>query len=174
MSSAHFSSETYRQALRFAANAHGSQKYPGSDMPYLVHLVEVTSEITQALFHTPMMDGELAIQCALLHDTLEDTPIQEEMLLAEFGQAVLNGVKALSKDPKLPASLSMVDSLNRIQHQPKEIWAVKMADRIANLYAPPVHWDKSKMKAYREEAITIHVACNQSGGIERIGKADML
>jgi (p)ppGpp synthase/HD superfamily hydrolase len=131
-------------------------------MPYLVHLVEVASEITHAMFHIPMMDGELAIQCALLHDTLEDTPVTEEMLESEFGRTVTDGVKALSKDPNLPPTLAMVDSLTRIQKQPYGIWAVKMADRIANLHAPPMHWDKAKMKAYQEEAKTIHSALHEA------------
>ena len=50
----------------------------------------------------------------------------------------------------------MIDSLNRIKVQPKEIWAVKMADRICNLYAPPYYSDKSKKEKYLEEAKTIY------------------
>jgi len=28
--------------------------------------------------------------------------------------------------------------INRIEHQPKEVWAVKLADRITNLQKPPI------------------------------------
>jgi (p)ppGpp synthase/HD superfamily hydrolase len=46
----------------------------------------------------------------------------------------------------------MVDSLRRIREQPQEVWAVKLADRIANLDAPPPSWTPEKMAAYRSEA----------------------
>jgi (p)ppGpp synthase/HD superfamily hydrolase len=46
--------------------------------------------------------------------------------------------------------------LKRIKEQPKEIWAIKMADRIANLYAPPFYWTNEKKSEYLEEARLIH------------------
>ena len=50
----------------------------------------------------------------------------------------------------------MLDSLQRIQAQPKEIWMVKMADRVTNLYHPPYYWDKTKIAAYRNEGQVIY------------------
>ena len=50
----------------------------------------------------------------------------------------------------------MIDSLERIKAQPKEVWAVKMADRICNLYAPPFYWDNEKKEEYISEAKLIH------------------
>ena len=52
----------------------------------------------------------------------------------------------------------MEDSLARIQQQPPEIWLVKMADRISNLYHPPYYWDNAKIEAYRYEAMIIYQA----------------
>ena len=49
----------------------------------------------------------------------------------------------------------MQDSLNRIKLLPKEVWAVKLADRITNLQEPPQHWNTSKKEEYRQEAIQI-------------------
>jgi len=46
----------------------------------------------------------------------------------------------------------MIDSINRIKQQPKEVWAVKLADRITNLQEPPSHWNNDKKKSYLEEA----------------------
>jgi (p)ppGpp synthase/HD superfamily hydrolase len=46
----------------------------------------------------------------------------------------------------------MLDSLKRIKQQPKEIWAVKLADRIVNLYEPPYYWNNDKKKKYKEES----------------------
>jgi (p)ppGpp synthase/HD superfamily hydrolase len=49
----------------------------------------------------------------------------------------------------------MPDSLRRILAQPPEIAAVKLADRITNLSAPPHYWTREKCAAYRVEAIAI-------------------
>jgi (p)ppGpp synthase/HD superfamily hydrolase len=38
----------------------------------------------------------------------------------------------------------MLDSLNRTKQLQKEVWAVKLADRITNLQTPPTHWDTVK------------------------------
>lgn len=46
----------------------------------------------------------------------------------------------------------MLDSLERIKLQPKEVWCVKIADRITNLQPPPKHWTMEKKINYREEA----------------------
>ena len=64
---------------------------------------------------------------------------------------------ALSKkNPELAKSRRLADSLDRIKAQPREIWMVKLADRITNLQPPPVHWTQAKILKYRDEAIEIH------------------
>lgn len=52
----------------------------------------------------------------------------------------------------------MSDSLERIKQQPKEVWAVKLADRITNLQPPPANWNNDKKKEYLEEAVAIYEA----------------
>ncbi len=49
----------------------------------------------------------------------------------------------------------MRDSLERIRAQPREVWAVKLADRITNLEPPPPHWTAEKKYSYRAEAVEI-------------------
>jgi (p)ppGpp synthase/HD superfamily hydrolase len=41
--------------------------------------------------------GDLAIQCALLHDVLEDTDTTESAVEVAFGPLVLRGSRALTK-----------------------------------------------------------------------------
>jgi (p)ppGpp synthase/HD superfamily hydrolase len=126
---------------------------------YLNHIGSVAMELVWALPTAPDVDGNLAIQCAILHDVLEDTPATYELVLVHFGKAVADGVQALSKDESLPTKAAqMEDSLRRIRQQPQEVWMVKLADRIANLDPPPHHWDGAKIAAYRQEAIVIHDA----------------
>ena len=75
-----------------------------------------------------------------------------------FGPKVLDGVQALTKNASLPKSEAMADSLARIRSQPREVWAVKLADRITNLQPPPTHWTPEKIASYRNEAKIIHRA----------------
>lgn len=163
-----WSQDIYINAYRFAADAHWNSKkrqvVPGTDIPYLMHFSMVAMEVIAALEKESDLDGDLAVQCALLHDTIEDTNTTYDQLVEKFGLAVANGVNALTKDESIGENVSkekkkklqMTDSLERIRKQPKEIWMVKMADRITNLQPPPKHWSQDKINRYREEAYEIH------------------
>ncbi|MGN7613500.1 HD domain-containing protein [Magnetococcales bacterium HHB-1] len=144
--------EHYLKAWSFAAEAHQGQNLPGSELPYIVHLGSVTMEVIATLAQEAVPKPNLAIQCALLHDVLEDTEVTFAQLKDQFGQAVADGVQALSKDDRLPKTDAMLESLKRIQKQPQEVWMVKMADRITNLQPPPSHWPTEKCCQYRDEA----------------------
>ncbi|MFN6463458.1 MAG: HD domain-containing protein [Nostoc sp. DedVER02] len=157
LSPKNWSQETYIKAFKKAAYAHQGQKMPGSEIPYLMHLNFVSMEVIAAL-SVETHDGNLAIQCAILHDTIEDTDTTFEDIKTEFGESVANGVLALTKDENLAKHLQMADSLQRIKKQPQEIWMVKLADRITNLQAPPHYWNRDKIVRYREEGIQIYEA----------------
>ena len=154
-----WSPECYLKAWDFACLAHRGQSYtghvPGVVYDYINHPAAVAMEVMHALGSHPHYDGNLALQCALLHDTLEDTEVSYSDLCLLFNKAVADGVQALSKNPHLPKAAQMRDSLQRIRQQPCEVWLVKLADRINNLqYAPP-HWSASKVQAYQDEALLI-------------------
>jgi (p)ppGpp synthase/HD superfamily hydrolase len=159
-----WSQDKYTQALGFAAEAHGDQQVPGKPYSYVVHLASVSMEIMSVLAYTPHLNADLAIQCALLHDVLEDSDTSESVLKAEFGPEVAGGVRALAKNKKLPPSERLKDSLHRILGEPVEIGMVKMADRISNLAEPPEHWFEDKITDYLEEAKVIYHSlrhCNE-------------
>ena len=147
-----WSQEAYIKAYRFAAERHKGQLVPGTEWSYLAHLSMVSMEIMAALNHETDMDGNLAVQVAILHDTIEDTDTTYEELLSEFGQHVADGVLALTKDKKVEKQDQMSDSLRRIKLQPREIWMVKLADRITNLQPPPSYWSTEKKKKYLDQA----------------------
>jgi len=150
-----FSPERYVAALELAATKHAAQKVPGSELPYLVHVVTVAAELIASFAAMTQLDEDLAVQCALLHDTIEDTGTSRDEIAAKFGDAVAAGVSALSKDASLPKPEQMADSLRRIREQPREVWMVKLADRITNLSESPHYWTRDKRIAYRDEAIVI-------------------
>jgi (p)ppGpp synthase/HD superfamily hydrolase len=144
--------ERYLAAYHFAARAHGIQRYPGTEISYIMHLSFVSMEVIAALERESGYDGDLAVQCALLHDTLEDTKTTFEALAENFGEAVANGVDALTKTDGLPKPEAMRDSLRRIQELSREVWLVKLADRVTNLQPPPPDWDEEKIDRYRVQA----------------------
>lgn len=139
---------------------HNGQTYGGQNknqkIEYINHIGSVVFEIINASKNTPDFNFDLAIKCAFLHDTIEDTDYPIEDLEKEYGKEVKEGVLALTKNTELEKEHQMTDSLNRIKLQPKEIWAVKMADRICNLYAPPYFWKEAKKEKYLEEAKIIY------------------
>ena len=148
-----FSPDRYVEAMRFAATAHIADQEQGSELPYLVHVVAVAAEVIAALPAMPDIDADLAIACALLHDTVEDTDVTLDDIRARFGDSVAAGVAALTKDSVLTdKSHAMADSLRRIKDQPREIAIVKLADRITNMSEPPQSWSRDKRSAYRVEA----------------------
>ena len=144
----------YQKTILFAADKHAkvNQYIPGTKIPYAVHLSNLCMEILLADQKTENFNLKLAIQAALLHDTLEDTDTTEIELEENFGIVIPVCVKALTKNTKLPKDQQMADSLNRITKMPSEIWTVKLADRITNLQPPPAHWNNERKMDYREEA----------------------
>ena len=105
-------------------------------------------ELFAAASHTPGFDLKFAIQTALLHDTLEDTPTTKAELEKVFGDEVAEAVWALTKDPKLLKDYRLTDSLAKIRQCRKEVWAVKLADRITNLQKPPKRWSKTHITEF--------------------------
>jgi (p)ppGpp synthase/HD superfamily hydrolase len=147
-----WSQDIYLKAIRFAGAAHGDQKIPGSDLPYAIHLTNVCMEIMAAICAGEVENPDLAVQCALLHDSIEDTGLSFEEIKMNFGQDVADGILALTKNGSIEKNLRMSDSIERIKRQPREVWMVKIADRITNLQPPPSHWSKEKISGYRREA----------------------
>ncbi|MCL2793444.1 MAG: HD domain-containing protein [Spirochaetaceae bacterium] len=157
--------EKYQKAIAFAGYMHKNHLVPGKEYNYVVHVSNVAAEIARLIIVEKIGNEDLAIQCALLHDVIEDTDeakqneLKEE-LKKEFGDEVLGGLLALSKDDKIDKEKRMEDSIKRIKKQGKEIACVKLADRITNLQKPPDYWDKDKIKKYLDESIMIYDELN--------------
>ncbi len=158
-----WSQDLFTRAWNFASHAHAGQKVPESDIPYINHVGNVAMEVMTAIVQTRSVENpDLAVQCALLHDVIEDTFITFEDVNAYFGKDVADGVLALSKNPEIPKAERMRDSIRRIRKQPKEVWMVKLADRITNLQQPPFYWTREKINRYYQDAIEIQKALGRS------------
>ena len=165
--SAFFSQTLYKKALECASSSHKEQKTPHG-YPYLHHVTSVAMEVMAMITveHPSFDDANIALQCALLHDVLEDTKTSEQELRTHYRieEKVIEGVKALTKDKTLPdKKAQMHDSLKRLFQQPPCVQWVKLADRITNLGIPPYFWNKAKIVQYQDEAKEIlHVLQNAS------------
>jgi guanosine-3',5'-bis(diphosphate) 3'-pyrophosphohydrolase len=150
----------YQDTLKYATAKHQekNQTVPGTNLPYNVHLCNVAMEIMIAGFNTPGFDTAFTVQVALLHDTLEDTATSFGELENKFGTETARAVSALTKNAELPKQEQMQDCLARIKKLQKEVWAVKLADRITNLQEPPSAWDIVRKVNYHAESKTIHDA----------------
>ncbi|MCP4140977.1 MAG: bifunctional (p)ppGpp synthetase/guanosine-3',5'-bis(diphosphate) 3'-pyrophosphohydrolase [Chloroflexi bacterium] len=145
--------DKYLDAWNFASYIHKSQKLPGSDIPYINHLGLVAMEAMATIAYTNIKNPDILVLCALLHDSIEDTPTKYEEIKNKFGVEIADGVLSLTKNSELPTkSAQMEDSIKRIKKQPKEVWMVKLCDRITNLQPPPKHWDRAKIARYQNEA----------------------
>lgn len=149
--------DKYLKAWKFALKYHNGQKLPGTEFPYVSHISCVAMEVMCALSCETLVEKkDLCVSCALLHDTIEDTDADFDLIKSEFGNDIAQGVLALTKNKDLPTKKEQInDSLKRIMEQPREIWMVKLADRITNLNRPPSYWGKEKIIYYKEEACKI-------------------
>jgi (p)ppGpp synthase/HD superfamily hydrolase len=93
----------FDQALLYAAAAHRTQTRKGTAVPYLSHLLGVTSIVLTA------GGSEDQAIAALLHDTVEDCGVEHEPVIKElFGDSVLGMVLACS-DSRQPAGAAKAD-----------------------------------------------------------------
>lgn len=119
------------EALRFAADAFATRARKGSGVPYLTHLLAVTTLVME---HG---GDEEQICAAVLHDYLEDIPgATVEELEEAFGPRVARIVRALSdatnagaKAPWKPRKLAY---LAHLRDAPAEVKLVSAADKLHN------------------------------------------
>jgi (p)ppGpp synthase/HD superfamily hydrolase len=147
-------------AIQFAVIAHGNQVRKGNEhLPYVFHCIDVANEI---FYYSGLSVEEMRIASiiAILHDTIEDTPVTQKDISDQFGDNVAYGVGALSKSKSISCAGDskmdqLTESIARIKQFPKYVWAVKLADRISNLKSFPAMWGREKISAYLNEASLI-------------------
>lgn len=139
----------YNKALFYAAEAHDGQLY--ANLPYFIHVCMVAGEVLMADRIEPLSNLKDAVQIALLHDVLEDTPITKEEMLASFEPSVVHGVDLLTKKEGVPFS----DYFPGIKDGGADVSIIKMCDRIVNLQEPAAHWTAEKIAKYHEESLVI-------------------
>ena len=137
----------YEKAVKFATKAHEGavRKYTG--VPYITHPIAV-AELVRVFDPTP----EVWV-AAVLHDVVEDTPVELAEIKQEFGPVVATYVDGLTDVSKPEdGNRATRKSLDRAHsaEQGAEVQTIKLADLIHNT-ASIAEYDPSFYKVYREE-----------------------
>lgn len=124
--------DSIHRAYLMAQKAHGGQKRRTGE-PYISHPVAVACILTEM-----KMDYQI-IMAALLHDVIEDTPIEKKTIAEGFGEEVAELVDGVSK-------LTQIEFVSRAEAQAENfrkmvlamardirVIIVKLADRLHNM-----------------------------------------
>ena len=135
-----------KKGIYYARKYHGIQMRQSGD-PYYSHPIAVAIMVAEfAAQEAPKLFTSVMLQAALLHDTIEDTELTEEMISSIFEEEVAMHVEGLTR-MKPYGKISAAKNLNLLIKQKRYDTAlIKLFDRIHNLQTLGV---KSSEKAYR-------------------------
>lgn len=120
------------KAVEFARNAHEGQTRASGE-PYYTHPVEVAQILSD------MRLDEATIVTAVLHDTVEDTPVTLEDIQNDFGNDVaslVDGVSKLSQIESKSVAGKQAENFRKLLVAMSEdirVLLVKLADRLHNM-----------------------------------------
>lgn len=120
------------RAFEVGANAHhGQQRKTGE--PYILHPVEVAQILANM-----RMDHE-SITAAILHDTIEDTPLSKEEIAQQFGDEIADLVDGVTKLDQMKfrtrkeADAESFRKLMLAMSRDLRVIFIKLADRLHNM-----------------------------------------
>ncbi|MCH7494338.1 bifunctional (p)ppGpp synthetase/guanosine-3',5'-bis(diphosphate) 3'-pyrophosphohydrolase, partial [bacterium] len=138
-------------AFWLALHAHRGQRRRSGE-PYITHPLEVARLLTKDAY-----PGDATVAAALLHDTVEDTPVRALDLLGHFGQEVTALVLGLTKLETLPAAARdlRTENLRKIflvAFSDARVLLIKLADRLHNLRTLEGLGDQVRARTLAEES----------------------
>jgi GTP diphosphokinase / guanosine-3',5'-bis(diphosphate) 3'-diphosphatase len=120
------------KAADAAAKWHADQRRKGhAREPYINHLLEVASLVTQA---TKGEDPNLVI-AALLHDAVEDQEVPYDIVQNNFGEDVANLVREVTDDKTLAKEDRKAAQVRNAPKKSPRAKVLKLADKTSNLRA---------------------------------------
>lgn len=114
-------------AIIFATQMHKNQIRKGTDIPYIVHPMEVMYILTE---NNCSRDVIIA---GILHDVLEDTSATPQDIRRLFGEHVLSLVISETQDATKPWKERRQNALLEIQSDNAEAQQVFCADKLSNI-----------------------------------------
>lgn len=125
------------EAIEFAAIRHRNQTRKGTDVPYIVHPMEVMQILTA--------NGcdEKTIVAGILHDTLEDTATTYEEISERFGEDVAEIVGGVTEEKSKSWKARKLHTITTLPDESFESQLVCCADKVANLRSMLCDYEKS-------------------------------
>ena len=130
------------QAISVAARAHAGQYRKDGATPYVAHPLRVMA----VLRHVFGIDDLRVLMAGVLHDTIEDTTVDRDDLIAWFGADVASYVAALSKDMRLAEEERERQYLQALVEAPVEVKLCKLADAYDNLADSSCRTEKARQR----------------------------
>ena len=149
------------KALEFATKMHKGQvrKYTGEE--YITHPVAVADIVEAYLDRKGYTEEEImmAIEVAILHDTVEDTVATMESVEGFFGPEVAKGVWFLTKTPNYVGNRKFRKELceARLREAPEIVRIIKTADMFHNSLSIEEH-DPKFWNLFKEETVSLLIA----------------
>ncbi len=120
--------QTIAEAFAFAAHAHAFQRRDDMGDAYVTHLAEVA----ESCAHHEPFDLVLVVS-AILHDTLEDTDVNEEQIRQRFGDAIAETVLDVTDPPGLKGKARRERQVSHTASASSRAKLIKIADKTSNV-----------------------------------------
>ena len=159
-----------RKAYLIGAHAHAGQKRKSGE-PYITHPVAVAGILADL-----GMDAETII-AAILHDTLEDTPLSRAELESEFGVTVAELVDGVTKLDKLQfrsVAEAAAESFRKMllaMARDMRVILIKLADRLHNMRTLAAMAIEARRRIARE-TLDVYAPIAQRLGMNKV-KAEL-
>jgi guanosine-3',5'-bis(diphosphate) 3'-pyrophosphohydrolase len=158
--------ERIEQAFALGEWAHRGQ-CRASGEPYITHPVAVARLLAE--MH---LDAE-TIMAAILHDTIEDTPVTKEQLEASFGQTVadlVDGVTKLDKVEFASREAANAESFRKMllaMARDLRVILIKLADRLHNMRTLDA-MSPAKRRRVARETLEVYAPIAQRLGMNKL------
>ena len=116
-----------QKAIIYATLKHEGQKRKSTNIPYIVHPMEVMQILTE------LRCTENVIVAGILHDTLEDTDATPEEIKQLFGADVLSIVQGESEDKSKTWKERKAATIERLKGDNPATKLVCFADKLSNI-----------------------------------------
>jgi GTP pyrophosphokinase len=159
--------DALNRAYVYAMKAHGAQKRASGD-PYFSHPLDVAGILTDYKLDTA------SIVTALLHDTIEDTPVTLSDIEKHFGEEVarlVDGVTKLTQIELQSDHAQQADNFRKLLLAMSEdirVLLVKLADRLHNMRTLRFISDLEKRRRIAMETMEIFAPLAERMGMQEM------